>query len=82
MVCLYANHSKSVTLMIIRRTLDSRQKVAYTQAVRCLQRLPTRNTTSPQAATRFDELQAIHIILADGIHAVVSDSGIPTALRC
>jgi tyrosinase len=51
--------------------LDSQQKAAYIRAGRCLQHLPAKNTTTAIMA-HYDELQALHINLADTIHTVVS----------
>jgi len=55
-----------------RRTLSSSEKADYIAAVKCLQSLPSQDTTVPAAKSRFDEFQAYHIEQSDnGIHVTV-----------
>ncbi|KAJ3515549.1 hypothetical protein NLJ89_g1692 [Agrocybe chaxingu] len=52
------------------RVLSDGEKVAYTGAVKCLMSLPAQNPALPEAKTRFDEFQALHLHLADNVHRV------------
>ena len=47
------------------------EKADYIKAVKCLQSHPAVDPVMPQARTRFDEFQAYHIQIADGIHLLV-----------
>ncbi|KAJ7176749.1 tyrosinase [Mycena filopes] len=52
-----------------RRVLNNSQKLDYITAVQCLQRLPTA-THLGGAKTRFDDFQAVHVVLATQVHLV------------
>ncbi|KJA17062.1 hypothetical protein HYPSUDRAFT_146932 [Hypholoma sublateritium FD-334 SS-4] len=54
--------------MTYRRTLSRDEKAEYIKAVQCLQSHPAVDPVMPEARTRFDEFQAYHIQVADGIH--------------
>jgi tyrosinase len=58
--------------VLLRRALTDEEKKSYTDAVRCLQTQPARNTSQPASWTRFDEFQAHHIQIATQVHYVVS----------
>ena len=52
--------------------MSSSEKADYIAAVKCLQLLPSQDTTVPAAKSRFDEFQAYHIEQSDnGIHVTV-----------
>ncbi|KAJ7255368.1 hypothetical protein C8J57DRAFT_607696 [Mycena rebaudengoi] len=51
------------------RDLRNQDKARYISAVKCLQSLPA-NGPIKEAASRFDDFQAIHIILGDEVHKV------------
>nr|AIO05492.1 tyrosinase [Hypsizygus marmoreus] len=51
------------------RSLCSAQRRHYINAVYCLQRLPA-VPAFPGAKTRYDDFQALHINLSDGVHTV------------
>ncbi|KAJ7100707.1 tyrosinase [Mycena belliarum] len=51
------------------RALTNSQKASYISAVQCLQRLPG-TTNLPGARTRFDDFQAIHVLMSEEIHLV------------
>ena len=55
----------------VRRTFSNDEKADYITAVKCLQSQPAQKPMIQAARTRFDELQAIHIYLAERIHVVV-----------
>jgi hypothetical protein len=55
----------------LRRTLNNTEKADYITAVKCLQSQPAQKPMIQAARTRFDELQALHIYFAEGIHVVV-----------
>ncbi|CAA7268248.1 unnamed protein product [Cyclocybe aegerita] len=52
------------------RILSDGEKIAYTNAIKCLMSLPAQNPAFSEAKTRFDEFQALHVHLADNIHRV------------
>jgi len=73
---LVFNTAKVKTLTEVsyhRRTLNDYEKADYITAVKCLQSKPAQQPLIKAARTRFDEFQALHINLADGIHVVVSN---------
>ncbi|KAF8055434.1 tyrosinase [Lyophyllum atratum] len=51
------------------RTLNTHEKMAYIEAVQCLQRLPA-ITHFPGVKTRYDDFQALHINLTERVHLV------------
>ena len=55
-----------------RRTLDDVEKNRYITAVKCMQSLPALYDQGEVVRTRFDEFQALHIEVADRVHATVS----------
>ena len=55
-----------------RRTLADTEKTSYITAVQCMQSLPTLHNNVTAVRTRFDEFQALHIEVADRVHATVS----------
>ncbi|KAK1235771.1 hypothetical protein PQX77_000990, partial [Marasmius sp. AFHP31] len=52
------------------RTLNDTQKLAYIEAVKCLQSLPSTAGIKEQTKTRFDDFVASHIVLSDEVHLV------------
>ena len=64
-----------------RRTLDDAEKNSYITAVKCMQSLPALHDQGEAVRTRFDEFQALHIEVADRVHAVVSLSRCTIAVR-
>ena len=55
-----------------RRTLADSEKTSYITAVKCMQSLPALHDQGEAVRTRFDEFQALHIEVADRVHATVS----------
>ena len=56
-----------------RRSLSDTERADYINAVKCLQSQPAQKPLIKAARTRFDEFQALHIYVADGVHFVVSN---------
>ncbi|KAL0579507.1 hypothetical protein V5O48_002491 [Marasmius crinis-equi] len=52
------------------RTLSNDEKLAYTDAVKCLQALPSTAGIMQEATSRFEDFAASHIVLTDEIHMV------------
>ncbi|KAJ6504088.1 tyrosinase, partial [Mycena vitilis] len=52
------------------RALTNVQKSDYIIAVQCLQRLPSTTSNLRGAMTRFDDFQAIHVVLSEAVHLV------------
>ncbi|KAJ6551281.1 hypothetical protein B0H19DRAFT_1263951 [Mycena capillaripes] len=52
------------------RVLSNIQKLDYITAVQCLQRLPSITSNLRGARTRFDDFQAIHVVLSEEVHLV------------
>ncbi|KAF7369148.1 Tyrosinase central domain-containing protein [Mycena venus] len=52
------------------RVLSNAQKLDYITAVQCLQRLPSISDNLRGAKTRFDDFQAIHVVLSEEVHLV------------
>jgi hypothetical protein len=57
-----------------RSNLSGRERIAYTDAVKCLQRLlaKTNSTYAPGAKSRFDDFAVTHIEQTLSIHDTVS----------
>ncbi|KAJ7318949.1 tyrosinase, partial [Mycena albidolilacea] len=52
------------------RVLSNAQKSDYITAVQCLQRLPSISNNLRGAKTRFDDFQAVHVVLSEKVHLV------------
>jgi tyrosinase len=55
-----------------RRKLNNTEKADYIKAVQCLQARPPLHENIAAVKTRFDEFQALHIDVADGVHTTVN----------
>ncbi|EEB91461.1 hypothetical protein MPER_10173 [Moniliophthora perniciosa FA553] len=64
------NKCSSPTVRHEWRALSTAEKQAYIDAVKCLQRLPSRAAAIKEAKTRFDDFQSVHIVLAPDVHLV------------
>lgn len=51
--------------------MSNAQKSDYITAVQCLQRLPSISNNLRGAKTRFDDFQAVHVVLSEKVHLVV-----------
>ena len=74
MVCVPLSSSSRTRLIFCpcRRTLNDAEKNSYITAVKCMQSLPALHDHGEAVRTRFDEFQALHIDVADRVHATVS----------
>ena len=68
---LFLKKFDSLANVFLRRTFNDTEKADYITAVKCLQSQPAQKPMIQAARTRFDELQALHIYFAEGIHVVV-----------
>ena len=57
-----------------RRNLNNTERANYIKAVKCLQAHPPLHQDIAAVRTRFDEFQALHIIVADRVHTTVNFS--------
>ena len=71
MVALYSPRAQLIC-PCCRRTLADAEKASYITAVKCMQSLPALRDHGEAVRTRFDEFQALHIEVADRVHATVS----------
>ena len=64
--------ANKVRLFLYRHTLTEVEKKEYIDAELCLMNSSTKNSKSPFAVTRFDDLQAVHQLQGPVVHRTVS----------
>lgn len=62
------SHTQSSNSNDDRRTLSTKEKQAYIDAVKCLQTKPSELASTYQSPSRFDDYNAVHIDLTEQIH--------------